>query len=118
MSLKDYLKTEEMRNVTATAIFKRFLQQAVGACEVVVAHHIIFIKEGELPNEIPSADTLLFSNELMTAVFGESKARMIMAVLASRPPEIREKVLEDFLNAKDDENKAIDKALEPKDAAA
>lgn len=105
---KDYLVYENQRNHDNHKIFQRFLQAALGEqkIEVLVAHHIVYTvldangdAVGE-PNEIPSADTLLFDPDLMTAVFGE-KARAIMMTLCHRTPDLREKVLEDFLNERD-----------------
>lgn len=100
---KDYLAAENQRNHDGQKTFKRFLARAIGACDVIVAHHIVYLVDGEDPDEIPSADTLLFSHELMGAVFGD-KAHIIMQTLAGRTPELREKVLADFLDALDLEN--------------
>ena len=70
-----------------------------------MAHHIVYLVDGEEPNEVPSADTLCFSPELMGAVFGETKGKQIMLTLAHRTPELRDKVLADFLDALDLEDK-------------
>lgn len=100
LPLPEYLKLEQARNLAATRIFHRFLHRAVGQCEILVAHHIVFELPGGEPNEIPSADTLLFNPLLMGRVFGQ-EAPMIMSVLAHREPEIREQVLKDYLDALD-----------------
>lgn len=97
---KDFLQFENQRNHDDHITFNRFLQKAVGPCEVLVAHHIVFLVGDEEPNEIPSADALMFNPELMGAVFGE-KAMGIMLTLAHRIPELRGKVLKDFLDALD-----------------
>lgn len=97
----DYLDYELHRNMKAHKVFERFLKKAFApTTEVIVAHHIIFMEEGKAPIEIPSADSLLFCYELMQKVFGD-KAHMIMQTLANRPPDERERVLEDFLQAAD-----------------
>lgn len=108
--VKDFLVTENERNHQGHKTFERFLHLALKLqpnerLEILVAHHIVFSvldAEGEIigePNEIPSADTLCFSPELMGAVFGEAKAKQIMLTLAHRTPELRDKVLADFLDA-------------------
>lgn len=104
--MKDFLTTENKRNHDAHRIFERFLHRAVGECEVLVGHHIIFLQEGQEPNEIPSADCLCFSPDLMGAVFGADKAKNIMLTLAHRVPEERDRVLADFLDALDLEDPA------------
>lgn len=103
--VKDYLTSENQRNHDGHRTFERFLHRAVGKCEVLVAHHIVFLIEGQEPNEIPSADTLWFDPVLMEKVFGE-KAKGIIATLAHRTPELRDKVAADFLDALDLEDPA------------
>jgi hypothetical protein len=105
-STKDFLTTENQRNHDAHRVFERFLHRAIGPCEVLVAHHIVFAVNNGEPNEIPSADTLWFDPVLMGSVFGEEKAKTIMLTLAQRTPELRDKVLEDFLDALDLEDPA------------
>lgn len=103
MALRDYLTWEDKRNSEGHKVFKRFFERAVGVpVDVVVGHHIIFIKGGDdaEPNEVPSADTVLFDHDLMGAVFGD-KALPIMLTLAKRTPELRERVLNDQLDALD-----------------
>lgn len=95
---KNYLTWEDKRNFDGREVFKRFLHRAVGKCEVVVGHHIVFIVGDDEPNEIPSADALWFDHAIMKDVFGE-KATSIMQILAHRAPELREKVLNDYLDA-------------------
>lgn len=99
--MRDFLISENQRNHDGHRTFERFLYRAVGKCEVLVAHHIVFLIEGQEPNEIPSADTLWFDSTLMGKVFGEEKAKSIMLTLAHRTPELRDKVAADFLDALD-----------------
>lgn len=106
VAVKDFLTSENQRNHDAHRTFERFLHRAVGQCEVLVAHHIVFALPGQEPNEIPSADTLWFDPVLMGRVFGEQTAKTIMLTLAHRTPELRDKVLADFLDALDLEDPA------------
>jgi hypothetical protein len=105
---KDFLVSENQRNHDGHRIFERFLTKALGQkVEILVAHHIVYLVDGEEPNEIPSADTLCFSPDLMGAVFGEVKAKQIMLTLSHRTPELRDKVLNDFLDALELEEKDV-----------
>jgi hypothetical protein len=100
---KDFLVSENQRNHDGHKTFERFIRKALKRddVEVLVAHHIVYLVPDEEPNEIPSADTLCFSPELMGAVFGEKRAGQIMLTLSHRTPELRDKVLADFLDALD-----------------
>lgn len=90
-----------MRNHLGQKVFERFLKRAVGPqVNVVTAHHIIFVDGDLSPNEIPSADSLCFDYVLMERVFGE-QSKIVMMTLCHRPPELREKVLKDFLDELD-----------------
>lgn len=100
---RNFLLTETDRNIANHRIFIRFLTRALNAKpETIIAHHIIYMSPGELPNEIPSADTLIFDHALMTAVFGD-RAPLIMQTLAQRDVDTRDKVLNDFLDMLDAE---------------
>lgn len=103
----NFLMVENARNHDAHRTFERFLHRAIGPCRVLVAHHIVFIPAGsDDPTEIPSADSLCFNHQLMTKVFGEVSAPAIMLTLAKRTPDLRDKVLADFLDALDLEDPA------------
>lgn len=111
---KDFLTTENLRNEQGSKTFERFLRRAVGPkIQILCAHHIIYLVEGEEPNEIPSADCLLFSPDLMGAVFGD-KAMSVMLTLAHRTPELREKVLADFLDELDLKERIATQGADPK----
>jgi hypothetical protein len=108
--MKNYLAFEDQRNVDGKETFRRLLERAFKAKKLdlkgtMVAHHIVFEVDDDAPNEIPSADTLIFDHDIMGAVFGADKAGMIMRTLVMRAPELREKVLKDFLDALDLEEK-------------
>lgn len=98
----NFLQSEDSRNVSGHKFFEQFLRRAVGPnVQVLVAHHIVFIDEDGVPNEIPSADTLLFNPELMGKVFGDVQAKVIMLTLAARAPNLRDRVMGDFLDMLD-----------------
>lgn len=105
--IENFLSTEDQRNYTSHKVFERFLRRAFGNdLQVMVGHHIAFFKGDEIPNEIPSADTLLFNPTLMELVF-KADAPAVMLMLVRRPPEVREKALTDWLDrldAQDREN--------------
>lgn len=112
--MKNYLDVENSRNHKNHKIYERFLKKAihpetrvipaVEQMDVIVGHHIVFLVGDEEPNEIPSADCLLFDPDLMKAVFKE-KAMAIMLTLCHRTPEERDLVLNDFLDGLDAEEK-------------
>lgn len=87
--MRDFLSTENARNKAHAELFTRMIQAAYGKeCDVLIGHHLTFEVHGEIQteNEIPSADTLLFCHEIMSAVFGVA-AIEIMQELASMPSE-------------------------------
>lgn len=101
--MKDYLTAENERNHRNHRLYERLMRLAVGKdARVLVAHHLTFdVAAGgeEEPNEVPSADTLMFCHVLMTQVFGLG-ALAVMAQLAVRPVEggERDKHLEMLLD--------------------
>lgn len=99
LDLPNYLAAEEERNLAGTPIFEKFLKRALGKeVNIIAGHHIIFMADGNPPNEISSADTLWFDHTLMNRVFGP-KALMVMQVCASRPRDKRERYIADMLGA-------------------
>lgn len=98
---ENFLETEDARNVKNHRIFERFLKKAVGAdATIIVAHHITYMLPGEIPVEIPAADSLLFCQELMVAVFGKN-AQNYMLMLAARKPAERDQMLNSFMDTLD-----------------
>lgn len=86
--------SEMNRNHAGTSVFEEFFQRAFGVETVVVInHHLVF--KMKLDNgrnevqEVPSADTLLFSHFYMSKVFGD-QAESIMRALLLCPPQERE----------------------------
>lgn len=95
--MKDYLAYENSRNKTNHELYQRFIRKAVGAdADVLVVHHVTYKRPGHEPNEIPSADTMMFCHDLMEAVFGDAFIG-IMAVLACTPAEGRDAKLAEYL---------------------
>lgn len=102
--LRDYLSWHDTRNVQGHKAITRFLNRALGHpkdLKVVVGHHITYqVDEESVPNEIPSADSLLFDHDIMHLVFGD-EYKTIMVQLATRVPELRERVLSNHLDMLD-----------------
>lgn len=92
---KDYLSYENDRNRQHAQLYVDIVKDALG-CEwaVLVGHHILYEKDGnvETEGEIPSADTLMFDHEIMTAVFG-SDAIPLMQELVAVPASERDAIL-------------------------
>lgn len=110
---RDFLATENKRNRANHRLYERFLRIAVDPkVEVLVAHHIVYLVDGQAPNEIPSADALMFDGGLMTTVFGD-KAKALMLTLVSRPWDERDPVLDDFLQVREAELAAESARLVP-----
>ena len=98
--IQDFLAVENARNRQSAALFTKLIQSACeGSCEVIIGHHLTFEFEGRLEteNEIPSADTLLFNHEFMTAVFGE-EAITVMVSLAKVPCGQRDTLVAQLLS--------------------
>jgi hypothetical protein len=94
MELPDYLTQENVRNHRHGQTYTRLVRKAFGAdVEVVIGHHITIVEEGKDPNEIPSADALLFCSTIMRAAFG-GRALSLMARLAVLDADERERLIE------------------------
>lgn len=96
--MKDYLGFENARNKTHAELYVKLVKRAFGPdADVLIGHHLCFELGGEISteNEIPSADTLIFDHEVMTAVFGD-RALSIMNHLSTIPAESRDEVLRDY----------------------
>lgn len=103
---KYYLQYENDRNTHHGSIFIELIQRAFGVSEVVmVGHHFVFEPKESMQNldlgklnEIPSADTMLFDHDIMTAVFGD-RAYSIMTALALTPVDRRDAIVKAELDA-------------------
>lgn len=92
----EYASSENLRNRQCADLFRRLIRRAYGdTFSVAVGHHVMFSRDDEM-DEIPSADCLMFSHDLMSRVFGE-RAVGIMQDLAGVPQEQRAALLETHL---------------------
>lgn len=99
MTSKNYEQYENDRNARNHQLYERLVRKAFGAdTNILVVHHITFQVAGGEPNEIPSADTLMFDHVLMRKVFGDD-AGEVMAQLALTPVETRDQVLNNFMES-------------------
>lgn len=97
---KYWLQFENDRNTHHGQIFIDLIKRAFRVDEVVmVGHHFVFEPQAAMQkldltqlNEIPSADTLLFDHDIMTAVFG-ADAIPLMVEMARRPCSARDDVV-------------------------
>lgn len=104
---KNYEAYENDRNARNHQLYEKLVRKAFGAdTNILVVHHITFAVAGSDPNEIPSADTLMFDHVIMNRVFGED-AGEVMAQLALTPVETRDKVLNNFMEMKEHHGSAM-----------
>jgi hypothetical protein len=97
---KYWLSYENDRNTHHGMIFIEIIKRAFRTDEVVmVGHHFVFEPESAMRklnlrklNEIPSADTMLFDHDIMTAVFGEG-AIPLMIEMAKVPCDKRDDIV-------------------------
>ena len=101
---KYWLQFENDRNTHHGQIFIDLIKRAFRTDEVVmVGHHFVFEPQEAMQkldltqlNEIPSADTLLFDHEIMTAVFGE-RAIPLMVEMAKVDCRARDEIIREAL---------------------
>lgn len=109
--LKNYEVYENERNLRNHKLYERMVRKALGAdTNILVVHHITFQVAGGEPNEIPSADTLMFDHVFMRKVFGEDYGE-VMAQLALTPVETRDQVLMNFMEHLEHHGAAIPENL-------
>lgn len=94
--MKDYLLAENQRNHRNHLLYQRLMRLALGECDLLVAHHLTFTYKDEEPNEIPSADTLIFDIELMKKVFG-TRAQDVTSHLAALNVDARDAMLDVYV---------------------
>lgn len=89
--------SEIQRNASAYALFERMLKRAFGQeTKVVINHHIVYevmVDGRRNTQEIPSADTFIFSPYYMSLVFGQTAEPVMRALLMCSPQQ-----REDHLN--------------------
>lgn len=98
---KDYLSYENTRNKKSHKLFTDILTEVFGKTEIVIAHHICYEGESDNPEEIPSADTLIFDHGIMAKIFGE-KHKVILIELATTPVDERDAKLAKFYYERQD----------------
>lgn len=99
MQMRDYLTDENNRNKSHHETYAEFLRRAVrdDDANVLIVHHLTVKQDGQEPNEIPSADTMMFCHDLMHAVFGD-QAKDFMQRLAAVPVNERDEMLRKMLS--------------------
>lgn len=91
---KDYLSWENARNRRAHKLFQDILHEAFGSDEeVVIAHHLTFDGAGDDPDEIPSADTMIFDHDIARVIWGEANYIGVLLQLAATPCDQRDALL-------------------------
>lgn len=93
----NYLEVENHRNHEHRDLYTEVLQKAFNPESTLIAHHICFTMPGEEPQEIPSADALLFDHTVMEALFGDIYLEVLKA-LATAPVHKRDTMLRYYLN--------------------
>ena|SRR5215471_18013464 len=100
LSNKPWIQSEGKRNRDNAMLYVTLITKAYGVqFEMFIGHHLAYKSQHDAKttlDEIPSADTLLFDHEIMTAVFGQ-RAIPIMQMLAAKPCGEREQLLETLL---------------------
>ncbi len=94
---KNWLETENDRNVAAQQLFHDMICQAFGPKWVTLIGHHLAYQCTDIPNsqgEIPAADSLIFDHDIMGVIFKDD-AQKIMSELVALPAEEREAYLSD-----------------------
>ena len=93
---------ENERNRLSSGCFKDVIREAFGVDDVIVAHHLTYVKTDnrdgfsyEVVQEIPSADCLLFDHEIARHIWGEGFLE-VLKTLATTPTEDRDRVFHDL----------------------
>lgn len=98
---------ENDRNAENSKLFKAIIREAYGVQDVIVAHHLTYVKEDkrddgftyEIVEEIPSADALIFDHDVALKIWGEN-FKGILVRLALEPIKTRDKLLSDLYYAR------------------
>lgn len=100
LAQKPWIQMEGKRNRDNAMLYVTLITRAYGVeFEMFIGHHLAYKNQHMATttlDEIPSADTLLFDHDIMTAVFGQ-RAIAIMQMLAAKPCGERERLLETLL---------------------
>jgi hypothetical protein len=94
-------EVENNRNTINEALFRAMVSEAYPDVNLVVAgHHIFFRRDGsDAPEEIPSADALIFDHFIAQAVW-KSNWQNVLAQLALEPAATRDALLARLFNAR------------------
>lgn len=89
-----WLERETKRNTENIDLFEAIIREAFDGVTLVVAgHHIMFMQDGRsAPQEIASADTLIFDHEVAKKVWKENY-KDILEILAVEPVARRDVLL-------------------------
>jgi len=84
-------ETENKRNTDNTEVFCAVIREAFPNVDVAVTgHHLIFTQNGsQAPQEIPSADYLIFDHYIAQKIWG-SPYLEILSRLSAEPKETRD----------------------------
>jgi len=99
----DFIMDEKRRNWENRETYERLMRRGLGCKNgtVVFSHHLVFTPgEGQPPQEIPAADTLIFSPTIMRNAFGEAGTQ-IRAHLATLDLCERDAALKRYLDDAD-----------------
>jgi hypothetical protein len=90
---------ENQRNADNEALWREMIMMAYPDVDLVVAgHHIFYRRDGERqPEEIPSADAIIFDHKIAQAVWGPHY-KNILAQLACEPVETRDALLKSLFD--------------------
>jgi hypothetical protein len=110
---------ENDRNADARDCFKAVIREAYGVQDVIIAHHLVYVREEKRPDgfayqiveEIPAADTLLFDHDVARKIWGSTAWRDVLTRLAVEPPETRDDLFMKLYNARDQNYVAQTSAL-------
>lgn len=95
MQIKDYLLSENTRNRNNHKLYEAILREAFGKEDsVLVAHHLTFDGSSE-PDEIPSADTMIFDHDIAQRIWPNTYKENL-AELATLPCDERDARLEEL----------------------
>lgn len=99
----DFIMDEKRRNWDNRETYGRLMRRGLG-CDgaIVFSHHLIFQpSDGTPPQEIPSADALIFNPWIMARAFGPVGGKQIAAHLATLDLAARDAQLKRYLDDTD-----------------
>lgn len=97
----DFIMDEKSRNWENRETYGRLMRRGLGCQQgtIVFSHHLIFHPgNGRPPQEIPSADALIFNPQILAGAFGPVGAKQIAAHLATLDLCARDAMLKRYLD--------------------